>query len=69
MKIIVARDAFKPPKLYLIRAFMWAALLIPTLLFWKNSVLWIAFLSLYANYATGIGNYRAAQAKEAAEES
>lgn len=29
---------------------VWALLLIPTLLLWKNSVLWVAAMSLYANF-------------------
>jgi hypothetical protein len=27
----------------------WLAMIAPTLLFWKDSVLWIAIMSLYAN--------------------
>lgn len=65
--ILVVRDAFKPPLVYRLRAAIWMGLAIPTLLWWKDSVLWVAVLSLYANYATEIGNWRAAQAKDAAE--
>ena len=28
---------------------MWIGLGIPTLLFWKDSVLWVALMSIYAN--------------------
>lgn len=30
---------------------IWPLLAIPTLLWWSSSVLWVAFLSLYANFA------------------
>jgi hypothetical protein len=33
-------------------AALWATLIVPTLLFWKNSILWVAFMSLYANIAS-----------------
>lgn len=32
-----------------IGACVWAVLLIPTLLWWRDSVLWVAAMSLYAN--------------------
>ena len=35
------------PHLYLIG--MWVILAIPTYLFWRESVLWVATMSLYAN--------------------
>ncbi len=45
---------------------LWALLLIPTLIWWKESVLWVALMSLYANVA---GHWAAAQASEADEHS
>lgn len=45
---------------------VWALLLIPTLTLWRNSVWWIAAMSLYANVA---GHWSAAQASEADEHS
>lgn len=41
---------------------IWALLLIPTLLWWKESILWIAGMSLYANF---IGHWSAMQAARA----
>lgn len=38
---------------------VWVLLVIPTLLWWKNSVLWVAFLSLYANFASEFGAWHA----------
>lgn len=29
----------------------WAALVIPTLIWWKDSVLWVALMSIWANVA------------------
>jgi hypothetical protein len=48
-------------------AAVWALLLIPTLLLWKNSVLWVAFLSLYANGATHLSAAKASRAEQEAE--
>lgn len=45
---------------------VWALMLIPTLLWWSNSILWVASMSLYANVA---GHWAAAQASEADEHS
>lgn len=52
------------PKFHLYAAFVWALLLIPTLLWWKDSILWVAAMSLYANF---IGHWSAYQAKRAEE--
>jgi hypothetical protein len=45
---------------------IWALMLIPTLLWWKDSILWVAAMSLYANVA---GHWAAAQAAESDEHS
>lgn len=42
----------------------WACLAIPTLLWWRDSILWVAFMSLYANF---VGHASAAEAAEAKE--
>jgi hypothetical protein len=39
----------------------WALLAIPTLLWWRESILWVAFMSLYANF---VGHAAAAEAAE-----
>lgn len=41
----------------------WALLLIPTLVWWKDSILWVAGMSLYANF---VGHASAAEAAEGA---
>lgn len=32
-----------------IALFFWILMIFPTILFWKESVLWVAIMSLYAN--------------------
>lgn len=43
-------------------AAIWAGLAIPTVLLWPDSILWVAFMSLYANF---IGHWSAVQAARA----
>lgn len=45
-------------------AVFWLFLAIPTLIWWSESILWVAFMSLYANVAS---HWSAAQAAEAEE--
>lgn len=42
---------------------VWAALAIPTVLFWKQSILWVAFMSLYANFVGHFSGWDAARAE------
>ncbi len=42
-------------------AIMWALLLIPTLIWWKESILWVATMSLYANFVGHLSSYEAAK--------
>lgn len=44
---------------------LWAVLVVPTLLWWRESILWVAFMSLYANIAGHWASYQAARAEEA----
>lgn len=39
-------------------------LLIPTLIWWKTSVLFVAFASIYANVWIHLGGYGAARAED-----
>jgi hypothetical protein len=41
---------------------IWPILLIPTLIWWKESILWIASMSLYANWASHFSGWDAARA-------
>lgn len=48
-------------------AAVWALLLIPTLIWWPNSVLWVAFMSLYANLVGHLSAAKASRAEQEAE--
>ena len=45
---------------------VWLALAVPTLLWWKDSVPWVAWMSLYANVVGHWGAWEASKAKDAA---
>jgi hypothetical protein len=49
---------------HLAMTFGWAVLLVPTLLWWRESVLWVALMSLYANVAGHWAAYQAARAEK-----
>jgi hypothetical protein len=42
---------------------VWGLLLAPTLLFWKESILWVASMSLYANFVGHFASWDAARAE------
>jgi hypothetical protein len=46
----------------------WALMLIPTLIWWKDSVLWVAAMSLYANFSSHLSAAKASKAEEAAQD-
>ncbi|HEE5230065.1 TPA: hypothetical protein R7J68_003623 [Klebsiella pneumoniae] len=54
---------------HLVAAVMWVGLAIPSLIWWKDSVLWVILISIYANIAGHLSGYSAARADQAAEES
>lgn len=43
---------------------VWALLAVPTVLLWPSSILWVAFMSLYANF---VGHFSAWQGTRAEE--
>lgn len=49
-------------------AVFWLTLAIPTLFLWSESILWVAFMSLYANVASHWAAAQAASADEHAQE-
>lgn len=53
---------------HLLLMIVWVLLAIPTVLWWRDSVLWVAIMSLYANFSTHWGAFQAARAEEAAKE-
>ncbi|QBZ72709.1 hypothetical protein SEA_GODONK_90 [Gordonia phage GodonK] len=48
-----------------IQGYIWIFLGIPTIVWWKDSVLWVALMSIYANAEA---SFSADQAKEARKE-
>lgn len=44
----------------------WVLSIGPTLIWWRESILWIAFMSLWANVVSHASAYEAAKAKELA---
>lgn len=44
----------------------WLILLIPSLIWWKNSILWVILLSVWANVASHFGAWQGARAEDAA---
>ncbi|HHC0997844.1 TPA: hypothetical protein ACN7D0_000335 [Klebsiella pneumoniae] len=54
---------------HLVVAVMWVGLAIPSLIWWKDSVLWVILISIYANIVGHLSGYSAARADQAAEES
>lgn len=46
---------------------VWAVLAVPTVLLWRESILWVAFMSLYANFVGHFSAWDAARAEKANE--
>jgi hypothetical protein len=55
-------------KFHLIMMFVWGLLAVPTVLLWKESILWVAFMSLYANFVGHFSGWDAARAEEKADD-
>lgn len=51
-------------KVHLALAVLWGVLIVPTVIWWKNSILWVAGCSLYANVISHLAAYAAARAEE-----
>jgi hypothetical protein len=54
-----------PRQVHLTFVWVWTALIFPTLFWWRSSILWVAFMSLYANIASHWAAMQAARAEEA----
>ena len=52
---------------HLVLTVVWALLAIPTLIWWKESILWVAVMSLYANVAGHWAAYEASRGVESEE--
>jgi hypothetical protein len=49
---------------HLISAVVWTLLAIPTVLWWKDSIMWVAIMSLYANFEASMSAHEAKKAKQ-----
>lgn len=54
-------------KLHLVLAIVWLILMVPTVTLWRDSVLWVGIISVYANVVSHWGAYQAARAEQAAK--
>ena len=52
----------------LLESICWVVLGIPTVIWWKESVLWVAIMSLYANSKGAQTAWKAEKAKRAAKD-
>lgn len=52
-------------RFHLYATLLWAGLAVPTLLWWRESIFWVALMSLYANVVGHWSAYQAARAEEA----
>lgn len=43
----------------------WLASLVPTIIWWKNSILWVGIMSCWANVAAHWASYQGASAEQA----
>lgn len=59
--------AEKLARFNLIFTFVWLALALPSLLFWKDSILWVIVISLWANIVGHFSAYLAAHSEAAQE--
>lgn len=48
-------------RIHVVLALVWVCLIVPTLLFWSNSILWILIISIYANIGAHFSAYEAAK--------
>jgi hypothetical protein len=55
-------------RLHLFMTVIWALMAIPTVLWWKESILWVAFMSLYANVVGHWSAYQGSRAEKEAKE-
>lgn len=54
----------KASAIHTVLTFVWVLLIIPTLVWWRESVVWVALMSLWANIASHWAAREAAKAKE-----
>lgn len=58
------RKWFQGSRLDLLETYAWIALAVPTVIWWKESILWVAIMSLYANAKVSHAAYKAEKGRE-----
>lgn len=53
-------------RFHAVATLVWLLLIIPSLLWWKDSILWVIVLSVWANFASHFGAWQGARAEDAA---
>jgi hypothetical protein len=66
--MFLSSSKVKSSTIHTVLTLVWAALVFPTLLLWRDSVLWVALMSLWVNIAAHWGAREAAKAKESQKE-
>lgn len=57
-------DAAHLRRLHLFLMVVWAVLVVPTLMFWRDSVPFLVFVSLYANFVGHFSSWQAARSED-----
>lgn len=57
-------EARKVARFHLIAALIWVVLTLPTLVWWKESILWVSLMSIYAIVVAHLAAYSAAHAEK-----
>ncbi|MDV5140844.1 hypothetical protein [Chimaeribacter arupi] len=57
-------EAKRLARFHIIAAIIWTALTLPTLVWWKESILWVSLMSIYAIVVAHLAAYSAAHAEK-----
>lgn len=49
---------------HLILAIAWVLLAVPTIIWWKDAIVWVALMSIYANAESSLAAYHAQRDQE-----
>jgi len=52
---------------YRIRGWFWVICVVPTLIWWRESILWVALMSIAANIDTSFGAHQAYMSRKQSE--
>jgi hypothetical protein len=66
--MFLSSSRIKASTIHTVLTVAWAVLVLPTLFWWRESVMWVALMSLWANIASHWAAREAAKAKESQQE-